>query len=191
MKGAKDAPAPRPNKRPRLGPSPVDEPVATLNVEKTDAKGKSKADSQFDKYMEVMQPRTKKGPSWANEATAEASTAIHQPAESQNVEMADVAETSKEEGMSDLDWMKRRMSEKVDNVEKAFEQSDDEGDGEKTQVRLNLSFDLSIFNRPAGTPCDEVRATERPSHRDYTSDSSSVCSQSSFFVHGCRPARAL
>jgi multiple RNA-binding domain-containing protein 1 len=36
------------------------------------------------------------------------------------------AEPLREEGLSDLDWMKRRMSKNVDVVEKAFEQSDDE-----------------------------------------------------------------
>ncbi|KAK7694280.1 hypothetical protein QCA50_001461 [Cerrena zonata] len=69
--GTKDAPAPRPNKRPRLdGPSTSDKPS---NVPSS-SKGKEKAtvvpssskSGQLKEYMKVMQPRPK-GPSWANE----------------------------------------------------------------------------------------------------------------------------
>ncbi|KAG6824235.1 hypothetical protein H0H93_002332, partial [Arthromyces matolae] len=78
IEGAKDAPAPRPNKRPRLGPSPTDDAIpekSDMKSKKTDVetktKTKTKTDEQFDKFMEVMQPRNKKGPSWANDQTVE------------------------------------------------------------------------------------------------------------------------
>jgi multiple RNA-binding domain-containing protein 1 len=34
----------------------------------------------------------------------------------------------RQDDVSDLEWMKQRMSKNVDVVEKAFEQSDDEGE---------------------------------------------------------------
>lgn len=40
-----------------------------------------------------------------------------------------------QEGVSDMEWLKRRMTEKVDQVDaKVFEQSDDEGEGSKEKV---------------------------------------------------------
>ena len=76
MKGAKDAPPPRPNKRPRLGPSPMEAAVeagpskeshsnAKVKDEKA-GKGKAGKDSQMEEFLQVMKPRTKKGPSWAD-----------------------------------------------------------------------------------------------------------------------------
>lgn len=80
LKGTKDAPAPRPNKRPRLGPSPTDgfvESTPTISSNKflkkdpkSDQKSTGKA-AQLDEYLEVMQSRNKKGPSWANEAPSQ------------------------------------------------------------------------------------------------------------------------
>ncbi|KAJ7043247.1 hypothetical protein C8F04DRAFT_1029332 [Mycena alexandri] len=115
IEGAKDAPAPRPNKRPRLGPAPNELPAPSTVPAAT---AKPAGDSQFDEYLQVMQPRGNKGRTWANES------AVVAP-----VEVADMdvdTEPAREEGLSDLDWMKRRMSKNADVVEKAFEQSDDE-----------------------------------------------------------------
>lgn len=143
FKGIKDAPAPRPNKRPRLGPSPTDELTSTTSkkTSKADAKtdkpvkGKGKV-AQLDEYLEVMQPRAKKGPSWANEAQAHPDLAAPDTTPKLNDKTAGDDEKPKEEereeGISDLDWMRRRMTQTVDSVdtvpEKAFEQSDDEMD---------------------------------------------------------------
>ncbi|KAJ7688673.1 hypothetical protein B0H17DRAFT_1160253 [Mycena rosella] len=121
IEGAKDAPAPRPNKRPRLGPSPSELPTPPP---KTPAlPSKSSGDAQLDEYLEVMQPRGNKGRTWANEA---APVPTDPPVADT---MDEDTEPVREEGLSDLDWMKRRMSKNADVVEKAFEQSDDE-DGE-------------------------------------------------------------
>ncbi|KAJ7590213.1 RNA-binding domain-containing protein [Mycena floridula] len=111
VQGAKDAPAPRPNKRPRLGPSPHDdsEPKKKEQPETKPPK-KSKKDAQMDEFMEVMQ--TKKGPSWANEQQP---AGPEQPVMDVNKPEGD----NNGEGMSDLDWMKRHMT-------KGYEQSDDE-----------------------------------------------------------------
>ncbi|KAJ7248475.1 hypothetical protein C8J57DRAFT_1358341 [Mycena rebaudengoi] len=125
IEGAKDAPAPRPNKRPRLGPSPSEvtaQPVPSatpLPVEK------SAGDSQLDEYLKVMQPRGNKGRTWANEAApVEPVVSVEPPVEDVDMER----EPPREEGLSDLDWMKRHMSKNADIVEKAFEQSGDEAD---------------------------------------------------------------
>jgi multiple RNA-binding domain-containing protein 1 len=42
--------------------------------------------------------------------------------------MQDVQPEPRQDDVSDLEWMKQRMSKNVDVIEKAFEQSDDEGE---------------------------------------------------------------
>ena len=140
IQGAKDAPAPRPNKRPRLGHSPDEAssstaaPVPARNVD-----SKSKGKAQLDDFMEVMRP--KKGPSWANEAKVSQPTI---PVPETVVEDIVMEEPVRTEAMSDLEWMKQRTSANVDKVEKVFEQSDDEEEPEiKTkEVRFlrSMSF---------------------------------------------------
>ncbi|GLB44335.1 putative RNA recognition motif containing protein [Lyophyllum shimeji] len=140
VEGAKDAPPPRPNKRPRLGPSPADndaeEPSTKTAKQASDPKKKQKqkpdAAELEEQYMKVMQPRTKKARTWANEEQPEpAAVPIPEQEPEPEVAEGDVAmrdETSaaKDEAVSDLEWMKQRMSKTVDVVERAFEQSDDE-----------------------------------------------------------------
>jgi len=88
----------------------------------------------------VMKPRTKKGPSWANDAEQLQSSASANfkaapvnknsvISEDPNIEID--GDVEQREGLSDLDWMKRRMTMNADSVEKAFEQSDDETMGDK------------------------------------------------------------
>jgi multiple RNA-binding domain-containing protein 1 len=107
-------------------------------------KPKGKNVGQLDEYMQVMKPRTKNGPSWANEAhsqpQSDVTSPIVHPSRAKLVENAEVAEeeqekeddedlsAEREEGISDLDWMKRRMTQNIDGTDKAFEQSEDEMD---------------------------------------------------------------
>ncbi|KAJ7068837.1 hypothetical protein C8F01DRAFT_1119476 [Mycena amicta] len=116
--GAKDAPAPRPNKRPRLGPSPNDPPTAT----KATAVKEPKEDKQFEEFAQIMKPREKKR--WANEAAPSTPLELPPDTEDDKMDEDDVAD----EAISDLEWMRRRMTENAAVVEKAFEQSDDEAD---------------------------------------------------------------
>lgn len=79
--------------------------------------------------MNVMQPRNVKGPSWANEPQPAASSSK----QTLDIEMAQPElqeEPANQDGLSDLDWMRRHISKAVDQAvpDKAFEQSDDEGD---------------------------------------------------------------
>jgi len=148
VEGTKDAPAPRPNKRPRLGPSPSDEKInesnlhATSKTDTTDTKTK-KDDAQLDQFLKVMKP--KKGPSWANENDGLEAVVIP-PSVSADKSTKDIVEdvtengldiTEREEGISDLDWMKRRMSKNVESVdvstEKVFEQDDEMDVVDKTE----------------------------------------------------------
>ncbi|KIK58791.1 hypothetical protein GYMLUDRAFT_170626 [Collybiopsis luxurians FD-317 M1] len=124
VEGVKDAPKPRPNKRPRLDDNAIDEALEKPPKKtKPDSKKeeKSKKDKQMEEFLEVMQ--TKKGPSWANEPQPEASTSAKTLDDSTS---AAVGEPANEEGLSDMEWMRRRMTEKTDVEEKAFFQSDDE-----------------------------------------------------------------
>ncbi|KAJ7065748.1 hypothetical protein C8F01DRAFT_1351795, partial [Mycena amicta] len=114
--GAKDAPAPRPNQQPRLGPSPNDPPLKPTAVKEP------KEGKQFEEFAQIMKPREKKR--WANEAAHSTPLEIPPDIPTNNMDEDDVAE----ETISDLEWMRRRMTEKAAVVEKAFEQSDDEAD---------------------------------------------------------------
>ncbi|KAE9390532.1 RNA-binding domain-containing protein [Gymnopus androsaceus JB14] len=136
--GAKDAPKPRPNKRPRLDATAVEEPHKKTKGE-PDSTIKSKKDTQMDEFLEVM--HTKKGPSWANEAQPKASTSA---TKLDDPEPMVVDEPAREEGLSDLEWMRRRMTEKADLVEKAYQQSDDEGDAEQVDLEAEEPMDPTI-----------------------------------------------
>ncbi|KIY71698.1 RNA-binding domain-containing protein [Cylindrobasidium torrendii FP15055 ss-10] len=125
IEGAKDAPAPRPNKRRRVEETTNVNTHSAPRTPVTQPDAKS-SDNKLDEFLQVMQPRSATAPSWANEP---------QPSIPASVTAVDtvMAEPSEDdapnpEGMSDLDWMRQRMSKKVDETieEKAFEQSDDE-----------------------------------------------------------------
>ncbi|OSD03770.1 hypothetical protein PYCCODRAFT_1434157 [Trametes coccinea BRFM310] len=148
VEGAKDAPAPRPSKRPRLGPSPSDvEGSKSDKSDLKDKKTKGAKDELVDEFLQVMQPRTKKGPSWKDDDATPASTASTSAAagaeatkqgkkSKANKSVAENAEEDGEqlddeaapaEGLSDMDWLKRHTRPTLDEpVEKVFEQSDDE-----------------------------------------------------------------
>ncbi|KAG7085951.1 hypothetical protein E1B28_003479 [Marasmius oreades] len=118
VEGAKDAPKPRPNKRPATAAISADASgVEFKKARFEESPPKSKKQIQMEEFMEVMQP--KKGPAWANDAQS-------QPEASTSAKKIDDEVLVDEEGVSDTDWLKRRMSKNVDGVEKVFEQSDDE-----------------------------------------------------------------
>ncbi|KAJ4465340.1 RNA-binding domain-containing protein [Lentinula lateritia] len=115
VEGVKDAPKPRPNKRPRIDNTSVEDvPVkATTKALGSTAKSeKSNKDSQLDEFLEVMQ--TKKGPSWANGVSPEASTSATKLDDSP---LLAEDEPPAEEGLSDMEWMRRRMTETTDTAE--------------------------------------------------------------------------
>jgi multiple RNA-binding domain-containing protein 1 len=129
IQGTKDAPPPRPNKRRKLDPSPRDtkSSITLPSVVKIKSKLKKsqrdteeKADGQLNEFMQVMKPRTKKGPSWANEGGALTSA----PVPTTEVDgKEDGEEKRKDEGISDLDWMKMHLKGNLD--ERAFEQDEE------------------------------------------------------------------
>lgn len=109
VQGTKNAPAPRPNKRRRLNPPA--ESIHNASAPQT----QTKKEDKLQKFMEVMQP--KKGPSWANEAL------IDPPAQQ---ESRNGGEDRLQGELSDMEWMRQRISQQVDQDEKVFEQSDEE-----------------------------------------------------------------
>lgn len=90
--------------------------------------------------MQVMQPRTKKGPSWKDDdvvPVASASSPANIPDASSKKKSSkgkdkvaaksEEEPTAQQEPVSDLDWLRRHTTQSdVVGVEKAFEQSDDE-----------------------------------------------------------------
>lgn len=110
--GLRNAPTPRPNKRPRI--EATDE--NTLIVTPATTKGKQEdvrqsLPSQLDEFMNVMQPRTKKEKTWANDVD---SVPPLQPAGTGQPKVTDepeAVENTAEEGpeaLDDLEWLKRR-----------------------------------------------------------------------------------
>lgn len=79
-----------------------------------------------------MQPKSRKGPSWADapEAPEDAATqskkSDHQA--KSDVEKSQPVEEEQPEGLSDMEWLRMRMKQDVEPAtpEKVFEQSDDE-----------------------------------------------------------------
>ncbi|KAI0668958.1 hypothetical protein C8Q78DRAFT_978775 [Trametes maxima] len=152
VEGAKNAPAPRPNKRPRLGPSPnelvIDKPVDKVKPSTKDAAWQGAGDELANEFLQFMRPRTK-GPSWKDDDPTPApqtSSLIDSASGSsqkgktlgEKASKAKSAEASggpmgqsSEEPASDLDWLRRHTKPTLDEVEtfETFEQSDDEHPG--------------------------------------------------------------
>jgi multiple RNA-binding domain-containing protein 1 len=79
-------------------------------------------DAQLDQFLKVMQPRSTKGPSWANEP--QASPIVETKTDGDD----EVEREGKEDGISDLDWMKKHMTNDIERLdgeeENVFMQSD-------------------------------------------------------------------
>ncbi|TFY56626.1 hypothetical protein EVG20_g8855 [Dentipellis fragilis] len=120
-------------KRPRLGPSPSENEAGPSMVKTPISSAepkKSKKEAQFDEFMKVMLPEARKGPSWADAPPPSSKDRAKAKAKAKD-STAEASEASSDaeqpEGLSDLEWMRRRMKQGVEEEEKAFEQSDDEG----------------------------------------------------------------
>jgi hypothetical protein len=83
-----------------------------------------------------MQPSSKKGPSWANESQALPPVARELEADIQE-DAGD--EGGKEEGVSDLDWMKKHMTKDNENLDGKEENAIDQSN---QQVRF---YTCSVF----------------------------------------------
>jgi multiple RNA-binding domain-containing protein 1 len=112
--GAKDAPVPRPNKRPRLDPSPVDVDHKVTTMQPT----RSSKDAQLEEYLDVMQSRAKKGPSWKDSAAEDRSMSVQKTQNKPNMQ-SKLVETSGDDIIesslsSDLDWLKQHTKPSLD-----------------------------------------------------------------------------
>jgi len=74
----------------------------------------------MEEFVKVMRP--KKGPVWANEPIIEPPT----PSQPQSSAVNPPAEALPPGELSDLEWMRQRMSNAVDTEDRVFEQSDDD-----------------------------------------------------------------
>ena len=115
-------------------------PGTTSTISQTGVtESKLKGDAQLEEFMKVMKPRT--GPAWANEATSQ--PAVSAPPK--NDTATQDVQQPRQDDVSDLEWMKQRMSKNVDVVEKDFEQSDDEGEIHNKGILVKLSVPLSEY----------------------------------------------
>ncbi|KAI0078426.1 hypothetical protein K474DRAFT_1593990 [Panus rudis PR-1116 ss-1] len=179
--GAKDAPSPRPNKRPRLGPSPSDEPAKKGTTAETKLSAPVKdgrKDGQLEEFMQVMQPRSKKGPSWANDESLQVPGAPSTSKSKQKEKVSpetpeDQSDTDDEQAApaSDMDWLKRHMKSNLDD-EKAFEQSDDEPDEPSSKKQNKVCIPLDLDDKP---PEDSVKATILETSRLFLRNLSYTC----------------
>ena len=155
----KDAPAPRPNKRPRLGPSPSESSPIAVGKESIKPRPSTKAaDPQFEEFAKAIRPRTRKGPSWANEdpvpstSSASAKSASNSKSRPQPVTPVDdepgpSVDGPGTEGLSDLDWLKRHTKSSLDDAGTRqgplYEQSGDEDVEEEAGEVFIISFPVS------------------------------------------------
>lgn len=153
-KGVKDAPAPRPNKRPRLT-GPDHESISTttssskLSSKLSDVKTLSKGedDALTAEFLNVMNPRNKKGPAWADgtlaKTTAMPAARGNSPEAQPTPQAVEEQNPSARDEMSDLEWMKSRMTDIRED--KGFEQSDNEDDQKPVEVVDATKVDSSIL----------------------------------------------
>lgn len=129
--GANDAPAPRPNKKPRLGPAPADDVLVVEKAKEPKGKGSEAAqDPQLEEFLDVMKSRAKKGPSWKDGAVEEPQVATkkakNKPATSTETEHVSEGDEVRPEVASDLDWLKQHTKSALDTEAIAFDQPDEE-----------------------------------------------------------------
>ncbi|KAL4077970.1 hypothetical protein J3A83DRAFT_4218429 [Scleroderma citrinum] len=125
-RGTKDAPAPRPNKRRRIDvdQSTVSkEPYMDFKGKKQQVSTETKKTTQLDAFLEVSRPR--KGPSWANEAKESHPVLPHDENHKQHETEVKSQDNRDNDAISDLEWMKRRMTQQVSEPE-VFQQDEDE-----------------------------------------------------------------
>ncbi len=91
----------------------------------------TKENSKLKEFMAVMQPT--KGPAWVNEP----------PAQPPLTQESGSYEGELQGPLSDLEWMRQRMSKHVDQEDRVFEQSDEE---EKDDNSVCLRIFLYIFS---------------------------------------------
>ncbi|KAI0689011.1 hypothetical protein BC835DRAFT_1283850 [Cytidiella melzeri] len=148
--GAKDAPTPRPNKRPRLGPSSNDD-SAMLAIAKELTKAKAAKDPQLQEFLDVMQPRAKKGPSWKDGAVEEpqelARKSVIASAKSKHVQ---VSETAQVEPASDLDWLKQHTKASVHEAKGAEEAVSVQADEDAEHADTSADDDITLSIRQTG-----------------------------------------
>ncbi|KAI0656208.1 hypothetical protein C8Q70DRAFT_1012681 [Cubamyces menziesii] len=179
VEGAKDAPAPRPNKRPRTGPSPselAESPSSPEKKSKSKDKTKGKADELENEFLQVMQPRTKKGPSWKDDDPVPGPVASSSTG-------ATKQQAAQADAVSDLDWLKRHTKTTLDDVEtsgRVFEQSDDE-DAQGATRRGEQEDD-------APQPLDATKATIMQTSRLFLRNLAFTCTEDDlrelFQAHG-------
>lgn len=116
-----------------------------------EAKSKDSKHAQMEEYLQVMKPRTKKGPSWADHDALPQPSSSSTPATASKADAADMVgarqtriekhsadgvedatEPDAAEAVSDMDWFKQRtkavLNEPKAATERAFEQSEDEAE---------------------------------------------------------------
>lgn len=103
---------------------------------------KNKKDAQVEEFMQVMQPRTKKARTWANDDLAlDASNISVTDSTMKGGDVSDAALGTNHEDevegileeVDDLEWMKRRMQRGIKSVDESKAFSQDVDDDKSTE----------------------------------------------------------
>ncbi|EJD05148.1 uncharacterized protein FOMMEDRAFT_18782 [Fomitiporia mediterranea MF3/22] len=214
-KGAKDAPIPRPNKKPRIdnSNSAVDKLPGTKPLQKSKSKRKKmdattstddnaesigkkiKKGAELDEFMQVMQPRTKKERTWANNDDVPVAGPSSRPLEQSQANANGISETDdsnereEEDGVEevdDMEWMRRKMKKDLEEggEERVFMQDEEE------EVPLSQDARSSKLNSEKApekadsepSPTDTILQTGRLFLRNL----SYTCTQSELEAHFSR-----
>lgn len=169
---------PRPNKRPRLEQSTeITSKAEKSPLKKGQEKEKDEGDAQLDEFMQVMQSRAKKGPSWKDAevpaATASSSSSPTKPeAAAPEDDKGSASDAPRvDEPASDMDWLKRHVKSSLDiseSADKQFVQSDDEMEGSaeaskstpRDEARNTILLTGRLFLRNLAFACTEDELLE-------------------------------
>lgn len=169
--GAKDAPAPRPNKRARLGPSPHEREDTQQKKTKKEKKDKESAEkpaekkgkSDLDEYLKLSKSRSL--PAWANEEAplASATSLPVQPQEEEqapekDVEMQVDEEPKETTELSDLEWMRRHTAKSSENPGVAPDKSPEDVPSVQQVPAVTEAKDTTP---PSDDPVQTIRRTCR------------------------------
>ena len=136
LEGAKDAPAPYKRRRIDHDQSKITT-VDPKGKKKQQAPTETKTTAQLDTFLEVSRPR--KGPSWANDTKV--SHPVPHNADTQPAAEVKPSDDQDNDAVSDLEWMKRHMTQQASEPERVFQQDEDVALTTKDEAEAPLSQD--------------------------------------------------
>ena len=138
--GAKNAPTPRPNKKPRLESERKDVKQESKAGPKETAQSDEK-EKDLEEFLKVMQPKTKKERTWQNDVQKEEVV----PQTEEVLSEGEALNEGEVEEVDDLEWMRRRMKKDLSAAaeEKKFFQDEEMREAATSKVRAPIPVRIS------------------------------------------------